>query len=649
MQSQSRLDSSFLGHNGVLVITDHRPILIAVLAGALPIVAGCGLFVADADREVYRLIEQRQLAALGQATDVRLNNEAIDIGSASDPYVFVPHPVTTEVPAEFKTVPPAAEEPPVDDQADVSDEPSPAPAPAPVPDEDGSEQDRASESVPGEDPASEPDSPSEPLQDNGAELLDDDQADPALEPGSEEEAEQDELYFGEPLTLPDALAFTVRYSRTFQDEKEDLYLQALSLTLERHLWTPRFASNLRATYTEFPQDSDPDRAMQATADVAVTQRLPYGGQVVAQWIGTMVRDLENHVTNSESGTAILSANIPLLRGGGRVAYESRYQAERSLIYAVRSYERFRRRFLTRVAVEYFNLLSTKGSIRNSIANRQSTRDNWVRSQALAEAERIDRLQADRANDSFLTAQNSVAVDKENYETALDEFKILIGMPTTNAIDVVEEGLDLPEPSVKEELAIETATRLRLDLLTNRDRVDDVRRGVEIARNNLLPDLDLSGSVSYTSNPDRLSAFDFREDDETWNFGVDLEIPLDRKAERNSYRSSLIFLRRAERGYDEALDRVRLEVRRARRQIDRAKFSMEIQVQNIRSNELRREQAQIRFEKGEIDNQDIVDADDALLRTRNDYDRAISDFRRAILEFRLATGTLRVGEDGRWLD
>ena len=173
--------------------------------------------------------------------------------------------------------------------------------------------------------------------------------------------------------------------------------------------------------------------------------------------------------------------------------------------------------------------------------------------------------------------------------------------------------------------------------------------MEIARNNLLPDLDLSGSVSYTSNPDRLSAFDFREDDETWNFGVDLEIPLDRKAERNSYRSSLIFLRRAERGYDEALDRVRLEVRRARRQIDRAKFSMEIQSQNIRSNELRREQAQIRFEKGEIDNQDIVDADDALLRTRNDYDRAISDFRRAILEFRLATGTLRVGEDGRWLD
>lgn len=586
------------------------------------------MFIADADREVYKLIEQRQLAALGQATVVRLSEEAIDVGPAGDPYAFVPHPVTTEVPAEFKTAPPAA---------------------APVPDEDRSQQERASEVVPGEDTAREPDLPSEPLQDNGADQLDEDQANPALEQRSREEAEQDELYFGEPLTLAEALAYAVRHSRVAQDAKEDLYLRALGLTLERHLWTPRFVSNLRASYTEFPQDSDPDRAMQATADVAMTQRLPYGGQVVAQWIGTMVRDLENHVTNSESGTVIVSANIPLLRGGGRVAYESRYQAERSLIYAVRSYERFRRRFLTQVAGEYFNLLNAKGSIRNSIANRQSTRNNWELSQALADAERRLQLEAGRAADRFLAAQNSVAVAKEDYETDLDEFKILIGMPTTNAIDVVEEGLDLPEPSVTEELAIETATRLRLDLLTNRDRVDDVRRGVEIARNNLLPDLDLSGSVSYGTNPDHQSAFHFREDDETWDLGVDLEIPLDRKAERNTYRSSIIGLRRAERGYDEALDRVRLQVRRARRQIDRTKFSMEIQLQNMRSNELQLESAQIRFEMGEIDNRVIIEANDDLLAARNQYDRSVSQFRNAILAFRLATGTLRVGDDGRWLD
>lgn len=578
---------------------------------------GCDLFVTDADREVYKLIEQRQLAALGETTDVRLSEEGTRASALGDPYAFVPHPVTPEVPPEFASVAPQEGNPGAGDDAPQDQEPPP--------EEAGAEQDA---------PATDPDSP-QPIGDT----LDEDPP----------QDEDDELDFGEPFTLADALAYAIRRARVYQDAKEDLYLQTLALTLERHLWTPRFMSNLRATYTEFPQESDPDRALQGTADVAVEQRLPFGGQVVAQWIGTMVRDLENHVTNSESGTAILRADIPLLRGAGRVAYESRYQAERNLIYAVRTYERFRRDFLSQVAGEYFNLLSSKANIGNSILSRESRQDNWESSQALANAERIIRLEADRARVAFLQARNLVVNARESYETDLDEFKILIGMPTTTPIDVVEEGLDLPEPDVNEQLAIDTALRLRLDLLTALDRVDDARRDLKISRNNLLPDLNISGSVAYTTNPDHLSSLNFREDAETWNLGVDLEIPLDRKAERNFYRSTLISLRRAERGYDLFSDRVRLQVRRALRSIEQAKFTLLIQAEQIKINEKRREQAQIQFDKGQISNRDIVDADDDLLQARNAYDDAQSDLRRAILAFRLATGTMRVGDDGRWGD
>lgn len=584
---------------------------IALSAG----LCGCDLFVADADREVYKLIEQRQLAALGQATAVRLSEEDIGVSALGDPYAFVPHPVTPEVPPEFVSVAPQEENLGAEDDAPQGQEPRP--------EEPGPEQE-----APATDPASPP---------------------PDGDPRDEDQPqdEEDEVYFGEPFTLADALAYAIRQARDYQDAKEDVYLQTLALTLERHLWTPRFMSTLRATYTEFPQESNPDRALTGTADVAVEQRLPFGGQVVAQWIGTMVRDLENHVTNSESGTAILRADIPLLRGAGRVAYESRYQAERNLIYAVRIYERFRRDFLNQVAGEYFNLLSNKANIRNSIVSRENRRDNWQRSQALADAERIIRLEADRARVTFLQARNLVVNAREDYETALDEFKILIGMPTITPIDVVEEGLDLPEPHVDEQVAINTALRLRLDLLTALDRVDDARRDLEITRNNLLPDLNLSGSVAYTTNPDHLSSLNFREDNETWNLGVDLEIPLDRKAERNVYRSSLISLRRAERAYDLFSDRVRLQVRRALRRIERAKFTLLIQEEQIKSNEKRREQAQIQFDKGEISNRDIVDADTDLLEARNAYDDAQSELRQAILNFRLATGTMRVGDDGRW--
>ena len=61
--------------------------------------------------------------------------------------------------------------------------------------------------------------------------------------------------------------------------------------------------------------------MAFTAEVAAFQRLPYGGDVTARVISNLVRDLKNRVTTGESGTMILEANVPLLRGAGRVAVD----------------------------------------------------------------------------------------------------------------------------------------------------------------------------------------------------------------------------------------------------------------------------------------------------------------------------------------
>ncbi len=43
--------------------------------GWLVLFGGCQLFVNDADREVYKLIQERQQAALGQTSDVQINRE----------------------------------------------------------------------------------------------------------------------------------------------------------------------------------------------------------------------------------------------------------------------------------------------------------------------------------------------------------------------------------------------------------------------------------------------------------------------------------------------------------------------------------------------------------------------------------------------
>src|SRR5207253_9955531 len=131
------------------------------------------------------------------------------------------------------------------------------------------------------------------------------------------------------LTLSAALGYAFAHSREFQRAKEDLYLAALALTLERHLWTPQFTGNVSSQYANCGQIRDFDHAMAAVAQVGVEQRLPLGGSVTAKVMDNLMRDLTHHITTGETGQAVLSANIPLLRGAGLVAQESRFQAERN--------------------------------------------------------------------------------------------------------------------------------------------------------------------------------------------------------------------------------------------------------------------------------------------------------------------------------
>lgn len=547
-------------------------------------VTGCQLFVDDADRQVYKLIEQRQKQALDLEADATVDNERVPKEVPSSAYDHVPSTTQPTIPEEMKQV-------------------------------------RESTTQPLEPPTSQ-------------EILG-----PPSQP-------DDTLT----MRFPDVLNYAFDHARRFQTAKEDLYLSALALTLERHLWGPRFMGNIQTQYANYGEIRQFDHAMQAVASLAVEQRLPYGGEVTARVINTLMRDLGRRITSSESGQAILEANIPLLRGAGRAARESRYQAERNLIYAARSFERFRRTFIVEVATAYFELIRRKQQITNARQSYRSFLADAERSEALLRAGRVIELEAQRTRQEVLQAWNSVVNAEETYQRELDRFKILIGMPTEQPLDIVEDiKLDLDVPMVELDAATRIALQNRLDLINDRDAIDDARRGVAVARNGLLPDLNFRGSATYDTNPNELNMYHFEQDRLTWRAFIDLELPLDRVAERNTYRSSLITLRRAQRRFDLASDEVRFEVRRALRQIEQAVTTLSIQRQSMELAKRRREAADLRFQLGRVSNREVVDAENALLRARNTYADAQSGLRRAILSFYRDVGMIRVSDEGRLLD
>lgn len=567
------------------------------------------------DGQVYQLIENRQNAVLGISHDSKLEETAsVDVAPRAGDYSTNPRPIDTGIPEAFRTAGLEDVDEPADETADTAQE------------EDSSNQELIPISI-----------------------------------FTEQEQPQVTQF-----NLQDAIRYAARNARELQGAKEELYLAALDLTLERHLWTPQFVASVEASYANRPDFEDPDRpgrmiqdrAMTTISELGVSQRLPYGGEVSARVIHTLVREVSDHVAQGETGQVILDANIPLLRGAGRSAntFEALLSSERSLVYAVRDYERFRRRFLVNIASDYFNLQQLKASIANTHSSYLNRHKDWEKADFIEKMGRSRTIaEAPRAKANFRGAEASLVSAKERYESALDRFKIRISMPVESLLDVLSQAddevgaiVDRLVPNVSQSVAQETALLYRLDYLNSADRLGDLRRGLRIAKNRILPDLDLSGSMIADSDPEQMRSMSLREERLTWSGSILLSMD-DRKSERNAYRRALIDRRKSQRDYEEQTDTVRAEVRRALRQITQQKSLRTIQEMNVAENDLRLQGARQQLELGRSrTNQDVVDAENDLLRAKNDLASAISDYRVAILAFRIATGTLRLTDSGRWV-
>jgi outer membrane protein TolC len=203
---------------------------------------------------------------------------------------------------------------------------------------------------------------------------------------------------------------------------------------------------------------------------------------------------------------------------------------------------------------------------------------------------------------------------------------------------------LPAPEVSAEAAVVQALMYRLDLQTGRDQLDDARRQVLVAENALLPDLNLTGSATFPSNPN-LSRGGAQLDSERGSYtaGVRLGLPFDREIEMLQARQSEIDLVRAIRAYDALRDTVAVSVRSAIRDIDRARFSLELQEENIRI--AKRRQESIEAAPDRVNARDRSEALEEYLRALDDRDAARRDLQIAILRYLLETGQMRVDPDG----
>jgi outer membrane protein TolC len=208
-------------------------------------------------------------------------------------------------------------------------------------------------------------------------------------------------------------------------------------------------------------------------------------------------------------------------------------------------------------------------------------------------------------------------------------------------------LNIPPPETTPDESVPVALLLRLDVQTARDRTEDLRRQVDLAKNGLLADLNLNGGLTlpFTDTGNKIG-IDLSPNDVSFSVGASFSAPLDRAIEKYQLRQAQIRLEQGIRSYRNTRDEVAVEVRSRVRQIERAQFSVLLQERNVNIAKNRR--ASIEAAPDRATTRDNTDAVNGLRRAVDDRDRASRDLQVAILEYLSASGRLRVRPDGTLL-
>ncbi|MCS7168203.1 MAG: hypothetical protein RMI91_04715 [Gemmatales bacterium] len=268
--------------------------------------------------------------------------------------------------------------------------------------------------------------------------------DSGASPGS---SQADEGYI---ITLEQAVELGMLNSREFQSRREDLYLAALPVSLERFAFLPQFEATMLAIRQWWGEEvpGGPANRWRVNPTVGVRQLLPTGALLLLRLANQTVINLTGTAKHTLSQSRLtFSLAQPFLAGGGRaVTLEPLTQAERDLVYELRRYARFHREFYVSIAAggaiavgPADTPVAPVGYLPTLLRQQQLYNNERIVVELERELERfrnlaggfsgISELQVNQVEQAYREAQSVVLQSRVIYANTLDQFKLQLGLPT----------------------------------------------------------------------------------------------------------------------------------------------------------------------------------------------------------------------------
>lgn len=265
-----------------------------------------------------------------------------------------------------------------------------------------------------------------------------------------------------------ALQLALINSRQYQYRLENIYTSALTVTLRRFDFEPQFYAGLSPVTAPigagFPaggngatsyQYQSLESGVQAsrlglTTAAGVGKLFSFGGRLLLGFANTTVFNFAGRNPSQPSVSSSLPMTFiqPFLRGGGRaVTLEPLTLAERTLLYEIRSFTRFRQQFFVSIltanqtadgggapadpSIGYLQLMQlyqTAENTRRSVAAFERALEIYQEYAKGGASSGISQLQVDQVDQSLQQARLNLITQETNYRIALDQYKQQLGLP-----------------------------------------------------------------------------------------------------------------------------------------------------------------------------------------------------------------------------
>jgi outer membrane protein TolC len=209
-------------------------------------------------------------------------------------------------------------------------------------------------------------------------------------------------------------------------------------------------------------------------------------------------------------------------------------------------------------------------------------------------------------------------------------------------------IKLPPVPYSVDEARELARNNRLDLMNQRAQVVDAWRQIEVTASALKTGLDVHVTANVATAPTSKNPVDFRSSASQYTFGLALDTPLNRMAQRNAYRSSLIAYQASRRAFMALDDQIQLTVRADMRQLelDRANFGINRQILISAAHAVEGTREKLLVQPDPTSTLDLLSALNTLLAAKGSLISAWLSYQSDLAHLLLDTDTLQLDSRGR---